>query len=405
MPKRSLDELAVFGGRPAFSRPLHVGRPNIGDRDRLMARLESIVDNRWLTNNGSLVQEFEKRTADLAGVRHCIATCNATVALEIAIRATGLQGEVIVPSFTFVATAHAVQWLGLTPLFCDIAPGTHTIDPERVEALITPRTSGIIGVHLWGQPCAIDELTRIATRHRLALLFDAAHACGCSYHGRPVGGFGLAEVMSFHATKIVNAAEGGAILTDHDELAEKARRMRNFGFSGLDSVVDLGTNGKMSEVSAAFGLTNLESLETFIGGNRASYERYRQGLTGIPGLSLLAIDDRTDRRNFQYVVVEVDEARAGVDRDDLVRLLTAENVLARRYFWPGCHRMEPYRSLFPEAGRLLPVTERVAARVMTLPTGMSISPDDVDAVCELIRLAVSNGAEVAGRLRRAERRG
>ena len=397
--KQTVGDLALFGGRPAFEQPLHVGRPNVGDRARLMARLTEIVDNRWLTNAGPFVKEFERRVAAMMGVRHCVAVCNATVGLEIAIRAAGLSGDVIIPSFTFIATAHALQWQELTPVFCDIDPKTHMIDPNRIEGMITPRTSAIIGVHLWGRPCAVEALDIIARRHKLALLYDAAHAFGCTHRGRPIGTFGVAAIMSFHATKVVNAAEGGAILTDDDDLARKARLMKNFGFAGLDDVIYVATNGKMSELSAAFGLTNLESMEEFIAANRSNYECYGQGLAELSGVSLLRVEgDSTDRRNFQYIVVEIDQREAGLCRDDLVRILTAENVLARRYFWPGCHRMEPYRSLFPHAGLLLPETDRLAARVMVLPTGTAISRREVHMICELIRFAIANHAEIADSL-------
>ena len=394
MKKSTVRDLALFGGSPEFEQPLHVGRPNIGDRGRLMDRIGSIVDSRRLTNDGPFVAEFENRIAEMAGVRHCVAVSNGTVALEIAIRACGLSGEVLVPSYTFIATAHALQWQEITPVFCDIDPLTHVLDPARMEQMITTRTTGIIGVHLWGRPAAIDELTEIAERHNLTLLFDAAHALGTTYKGRPVGSFGRAEVFSFHATKFVNAMEGGAILTDDDELAERARLMKNFGFAGFDRVIYIGTNGKMTEVSAAFGLTSLESMDAFIATNRGNYLRYRERLQGIPGLSLAQMESDDESRNFQYVIAEIDEQEAGIARDLLVEILTRENVLARRYFWPGCHRMEPYRSLFPHAGLLLPSTERVAGRVIVLPTGTSVSADDIDRVCDLVRFAIAHHREI-----------
>src|SRR3954453_12703753 len=172
----TLNDLAIFGGTPAFSEKLHVGRPNIGDRDRLTERVNRILDSRWLTNGGPYEKEFEQRIANLVDVKHCVAMCNATVALEIAIRALGMTGEVIVPSFTFVATPHALQWQEITPVFCDIDPRTHNLDPRQVEKMITPRTTGIIGVHVWGRACDVDALEAIAARHKLKLLFDAAHA-------------------------------------------------------------------------------------------------------------------------------------------------------------------------------------------------------------------------------------
>ena len=395
--KHSLTELAIFTGNPAFASKLHVGQPNIGDRTALLSRINDLLDRRWLTNHGPFVQEFEQRVAELLGVKHCVAMCNATVALEIAIRALGLHGEVIVPSFTFIATAHALQWQEITPVFCDVDPATHNLEPVKVEAMITPRTTGIIGVHIWGRPCAIEALSEIAERRMLKLMFDAAHAFGNSYKGRMIGGFGQAEVFSFHATKFFNTFEGGAITTNDDDLAAKMRLMKNFGFAGMDNVICIGTNGKMSEVSAAMGLTGLESLDEFISANRRNYAVYRDGLRDIPGIQPIAYDV-IERCNYQYIVVEVDEGIAGISRDDLVRVLHAENVLARRYFYPGCHQMEPYRSYFPRAGLLLPETERLTQRVMSLPTGTAVGPEEIESICAIIRLSVTRSKELIHRL-------
>ncbi|MDH6107633.1 DegT/DnrJ/EryC1/StrS family aminotransferase [Anabaenopsis tanganyikae CS-531] len=380
-----LSDLAFFGGEPKFKEKLYVGRPNIGNKDRLLARINDLLDRRWLSNNGVFVQEFEQRLADYLGVKHCIAVCNGTIALELVIRALELQGEVIIPSFTFIATAHALQWQEITPVFCDIDPQTHTINPWRVESLITPRTSGIIGVHVWGQPCHVEMLAEIAEKHDLKLMFDASHAFGCSHGGKMIGNFGSAEVFSFHATKFMNTFEGGAIVTNDDELNQKLRLMKNFGFSGFDNVIYLGTNGKMSEVSAAMGLTSLESMEEFIEVNRRNYDCYQEGLAGIPGVSLFPVN-QAEKHNYQYIVLEIDEEKAQVSRDMLIKILHAENVIARRYFYPGCHRMEPYRSYFPHAGLLLPETEKLGQRVLVLPTGTAISEEDIGKICQIIYL-------------------
>ena len=394
--KETPPALAIFGGPPAFAEQLHVGRPNIGDRERFLARLNDILDRRWLSNRGEYVIELERRICDLIGVRNCVLVCNGTIGLELLIRALGLHGEVIVPSFTFVATAHALQWQEITPVFADIDPRTHSLDPRSVESVITPRTTGIIGVHIWGQPCAIDELTAIAKRRGLKLMFDAAHAFACSSGARTIGSFGEAEVFSFHATKLLNTFEGGAIVTDNDELAEKLRLMQNFGFRGYDRVVYLGINGKMSEVSAAMGLTNLEGLQEIIACNRANYRTYQQQLARIPGIKLLPYDEQ-HRSNYQYVVATVGED-AGLTRDDLVAVLHADNVMARRYFYPGVHRMEPYRSYFPHAHLLLPATEQVCREVLVLPTGTAMGAQEIARVCQLIETALEHAAAVRKRL-------
>jgi dTDP-4-amino-4,6-dideoxygalactose transaminase len=395
--RTSLDRLAIFGGKPAFGDPLYVGRPNIGPHDRILERIKDILESGRLTNRGPQVIQFEQRLSELTGVKHCIALCNATIALEIAIRALEMTGEVIVPSFTFVATAHALQWQEISPVFCDIDPATHTIDPAKVECLITPRTSAIIGVHLWGAGCAVEQLTEIAQRRKLRLLFDAAHACGCSHQGRMIGGFGDAEVLSFHATKFVNAFEGGAILTNNDELANKIRLMTNFGFQGFDHVIYLGTNGKMSEVCAAMGLTSLDSMEEFIAINRRNYLRYRQELCGLKGVRLLPYDPR-EKRNFQYIVLEIDSDAAGLHRDVILQVLHAENVVARRYFYPGVHRMEPYRSFQPHAGFLLPATNALVQRILVLSTGTAIGEKEIIEICGIIRFCLENATELKARL-------
>jgi len=359
--------------------------------------MNDMLDRRWFSNDGPYVKEFEKKIAEYIGVKHCIAMCNGTIALEIAIRALELKGEVILPSFTFIATAHSLQWQEITPVFCDIDPRTHHLDPKAIEKMITPRTSGILGVHTWGRPCAIEALSAVAQKHNLKLLFDAAHAFGCSYNGRMIGNFGSAEVFSFHATKFFNTFEGGAVVTNNDDLAQKMRLMKNFGFAGYDNVIYIGTNGKMNEASAAMGLTNLESLDEFIAVNRRNYECYNSCLKDIHGIKLRQYDDH-EKQNYQYIILEVDESEAGLSRDELLKVLHAENVLARRYFYPGCHRMEPYRSYFPHVHLLLPITEEVAKRVMVLPTGSTIELQSIDTICRIIRLALENGQDVRKRL-------
>jgi dTDP-4-amino-4,6-dideoxygalactose transaminase len=393
MSKGQLEDFAIFGGEAAFAEKLYVGRPNIGNRELLLQRINSMLDNRWLSNDGPLVAEFERCVAEYVGVKHCIAMCNATIALEIVTRALELKGEVIIPSFTFIATAHALAWQRITPVFCDIEPEQHLLDPSRVERAITSRTTGIIGVHLWGRVCDVQALTDIANRHNLKLLFDAAHAFGCSHNGQRVGSFGNAEIFSFHATKLMNTFEGGAVVTNDDELARKVRVMKNFGFTYWDEVGLLGTNGKMTEVSAAMGLTSFESLQDFIGVNYENYKRYERNLANIPGLRLVPYDAAEDH-NYQYIVLELDNEQAGLSRDQLVHVLWTENVIARRYFYPGCHRMEPYLTKYPDAASVLPVTEKISERVLALPTGTAVCSQDIDTICEIIAVAIAHAKQL-----------
>jgi|SRR5690625_1491786 len=389
MPTKSIGskaDLAINGAPPAFDEPLHVGRPNITNRDAFMRRVNDVLDSKWLTNNGPMVQEFEQRVANYLGVKHCVAMCNGTIALEIAIRALGLAGEVIVPSWTFIATAHALYWQGITPVFADIDPDTHNLDPVAVRRMITPRTTGIIGVHLWGRAAPIDALQAIADEHDLKLMFDAAHAFGNTYHGQTIGRFGDCEAFSFHATKAFHSMEGGAVTTDNDDLAEAMRLMRNFGFAGLDDVIHPGTNGKMTEICAAMGLSNLCNFDQVRETNRKNHAAYKQALTGLPGISVLDYDP-AERNNYHYVVTQVDE-ECPVSRDEIVDTLRAENILARRYFWPCCHGMSPYRDLFPHAGLVLPHTNETASRVVILPNGSAMGEKEVATIASIFRATV-----------------
>ena len=385
--------LAILGGGRRFADPIHVGRPNLGSWDSFQARLRGIWERNWLTNDGPVVREFERTLADYLGVAHCVAVCNATVGLEITIQSLGLTGEVIVPSFTFIASAHSIRRLGLRPIFCDCDPTTHQIDPQSAARLITPRTSGILGVHLWGQACAVPELEELARSRGLSLLFDAAHAFGSSAYGQRIGGFGQAEVFSFHGTKFMNSFEGGAITTHSSALAERLRLFRNFGFSGYDNVVHLGTNAKMSEVSAAMGLTSFESIDQFMARNRQNQTRYREALSSIPGIQFLACPD-LQAINAQYVVAEIDAAQLGLSRDELQAVLQAENVLVRRYFHPGCHRMAAYLAE-PESTPIpLPHTEALCERVMLFPNGMAVDGAVIDQIREIVQQAVQQAPEI-----------
>ncbi len=363
---------------------LHVGRPNLCGADEFLVRARRILERGWLTNRGPEVREFEASLAEYLGVKHCIAMCNGTVALEIAVRAIGLEGEVITTPFTFVATAHSLQWQRIRPVFCDIEPGGYNLDPERVHELVTPRTTGILAVHIWGEPCGTEALQAVADRHGLELMFDAAHAFGCSHGGRMIGSFGRCEVFSFHATKFFHTFEGGAVATNDDALAEKIRLMQNFGFSGMDSVVHVGMNGKMSEISAAMGLAGMENLAHIVEINRRNLALYADALAACSGPALCEYTS-TEKRNYQYVVVDVDPDQAGYTRDDLLGFLAERGVRARRYFYPGCHRMEPYRSLYPEVLETCPHADQACSRTLCLPTGTAVSEEDIERICGLIK--------------------
>ena len=386
-------ELAILGGQPAFAEPLHVGRPDCGDRTSFLARVNDILDSAWLSNGGPYVRRFEEFVAQTTGAAHCVAFTSATTALELLVQALGLQGEVIVPSFTFAATPHSLVRHGVTPVFADIDPDTFCLDPRAVEKLITPQTTAVLGVHCWGNSCAVEELTRICDHHRLKLLFDAAHAFHCSHAGRPIGTFGVAEVFSFHATKFLHSFEGGAVTTNDASLAHQLRLLRNFGLVEGDDAMMAGTNGKMTEIAAAMGLTMAESLDRLLAANHRNQKLYTEAFAGIEGLTVMP-DIAGDQRNGQYVVVLVDEAQTGLHRDILQKVLMAENVLARRYFYPGCHRLTAYQEMYRLRPTDLQVTGRMTGQVLVLPTGTAVGEEQIQCIAEICRTSLRRRVEI-----------
>lgn len=390
-PKRGLQDLARFGGQPLFDRPRHVNRPGAPPRSAFDAYLDRAWDARWFTNDGPLAQDFESRLAAFLGVGDCVLACNATAALELAIRALGLSGEVIVPAYTFVSTANALVQAGLVPVFCDIDPATLNIDAEDCARRITARTSAVIPTHVWSTPCDTGALATLCEGAGLVLLYDAAHAFAAEHLGRRIGGFGRAEIFSLHATKLLHAFEGGVLATDDADLAADLRQRRNFGFAGPGRVEIAGTNAKLSEAHAAMGLANLDRLDATLAAARRVHDTYAAGLAGIGGLRFRPPAPGSNRH---YAVAEIDAAEFGMSRDALVGLLAAENVLARRYFQPGTHRLAAHRQTPPVA---LPAVEAACARILVLPAGAAIAPDDVAAICELVRFVAAQAGPIAAR--------
>lgn len=374
-------------------RVLHVGAPNIGDREVFDRLVDEIFEQRWFTNNGPKVKQFEDQLCDYLGVKHCIAVCNATTGLQLVCRALGLSGEVILPAYTFIATPHAACWEGLKPRFADVNRRTHSICPESVLPLINDRTSAILAVHLWGRPSEVERLQEIADQNKLKLIFDAAHAFGCQHKQKMIGNFGNCEVFSFHATKFFNTFEGGAIATNDDELADKVRLMRNFGFSGAEGVVSIGINAKMSEIAAAMGLSMFGSIESVAEKNRQNFFLYQKILKDVPGISLCS-PASSDKTNWQYVVTMIDEEEFGVGRDQIHQYLHHNGILAKKYFFPGCHRAAPYLNEFLTEGRVLKNTDELCRSVLCLPTGTSISESDIEWVCKVLQSAKSSSMDL-----------
>lgn len=389
---------AVCGGSPRLSQPRYVGTPTIPDRSVLHARLDKMLDARRLTNDGPFVRDLERRLSVLNGGVEVVAVCNATIGMQLLMRALDVTGEVIIPSFTFIATAHACLWERLDPVFVDVDPVTHVIDPCHVAELLSERTAAIVGVHLWGRMCPVDELERLAHMHGVPLVFDAAHAIGCTYRGIPMGRLGTASVVSLHATKFIQSLEGGAILTPDRQLADRLRLMRNFGFAGYDHVTSIGTNAKLDEFSAVMALGSLEGIDALINRNRVNRDAYRTALAGIPGITLYEYDE-TEANNYQYLIVLVDPEISPFTRDEIVEILHAENVIARRYFSPGCHRSPPYVKMPATVRSPLPVTDRLAEVLLAMPTGSGVDVEDILVIGEILRGAVQHRREVCDVLR------
>lgn len=377
---------SVFGHKPTFSDPLHVGEPNILSPEMFFRLCGEAFNRRRLTNHGPIVEELESRVSSLLNVEHVIAVTNATLGMQIVLRALDLSGQIIMPAFSFVATAHAAKWEGLDPYFVDVDPITHNIQPEGVRIAHSKHTKAIVGVHLWGNPCATSELEAIGKEGGMPVVFDAAHAFLSGDEFGNVGGRGSAEVFSLHATKFFNSAEGGLITTRDGNLASRIRRMINFGFSGYDKIGELGTNAKMSELSAALALSNLSDISGCLDANRRNYMQYKIALSEIAGINVL---NHNENSNYQYIVVEVDDCFP-LSRDQLCALLWHENVRARRYFTPGNHRCAPYSCTNWD----LPVTDRLCNSLVQLPTGPRIHVDYIEKISNIIKRGISSAPAV-----------
>jgi len=371
---------AVLGGRPVFEQPLGIVAPRLPVLEEIAGPVSEALHTGAMTNNSRNVREFENALAERLQAPYVLAVCNATLGLMLALKALGLSGEVVVPSFTFSATAHAVEWCGLKPVFADILPDTFTLDPRAVEAAITPQTCAILAVHIYGHPCEIDELQATARSHGLPLVIDSAHAFGSRYRGQPVGGFGDAEVFSFHATKVFPVGEGGCVATRRADVADYVALARKFGDPGDENTRFAGLNAKMQEFSAIVGLAGLRTIEQHIENRQGYAAQLKEGLGSIPGLSFQAIRPYVVM-NYQNFAVLVDETEFGLSRDGLFTALRAENIAARKYFHPPLHKHDAYIE-HHDIG--LPRTERVANSVLCLPFYSEMSSDVLGGLCVAI---------------------
>jgi dTDP-4-amino-4,6-dideoxygalactose transaminase len=392
---------ALLGGPAAFNEPLYVTRPRVPDRARFSALVDRVFEARWFTNDGALVRHLEAALTRLLDAGACAAFCNGTVALQAAVKALDLTGRVITTPFTFPATVHAIQWMNLEPVFCDIDRRTYNLDPARVAEAMGPEVSGVLPVHVFGAPCDVEAFETLAARTGVKILYDAAHAFGVRAKGRSIVNWGDLSVLSFHATKLFHSAEGGAIAGPSPAMRERLSRLRNFGIVNEDEVAGTGTNGKMSELHAALGLALLDDHAQEVEARGRLVARYRAGLEALAGLTFQQVPDGTVP-NHSYFTVEVDAAGFGLSRDELHVALKAERIIARKYFFPLCSTNAAYAALPSAHPSRLPHATALAAQVLSLPLFGELDPSDVDRIVDAIARIQSKAAAVrsalAGRL-------
>lgn len=365
-----------------FPEPIYVTRPYLPPLDAFCEGLREIWNNQWLTNNGPVLRRYTQALEDYVGTPNVSLFTNGTLALQIALQGMGLTGEVITTPFTFVATTHALVANNLTPVFVDIEPDHYTLDPNQVEAAITPRTSAILAVHVYGFPCQLDALADIARRHNLKLIYDAAHAFGVTVDGKPIAQFGDCSMFSFHATKLYHSIEGGMLVFADPALKFTFDHLKNFGFDGETEVLMPGTNAKMNEFQALMGLQVLERMEEIIAERARIHDAYVQRLAQVPGLRIPPLPRAPIRHNYAYFPIEVEPQAFGMDRDGLYTWLRRHNVVTRRYFYPLVSDFACYREL--PIGHQLVTSRHVATRIMTLPIFNGLAVGNVERICDMI---------------------
>lgn len=395
----STTDFALFGAPPAFAQALPIGQLYFPSWERYQESFRGIFERQYYTEYGPLNQQLEQKLQQFLGVKHAICVTNETVGLMMVAGAMGLTGKVILPGFAFIASAQSLSWAGLEPVFCDVDPDTYQIALDQISVLIDKDVSAIMGVHLWGGACDPKALAELSGAHGVQLYFDAAHAFGCAVDGVRVGNFGRAEVFSFHATKILSATEGGCICTNDDELAARLRTMRSTAGAGKPVEVTKTVNGRMSEAQAAIALMSLEDFPANQQNNQSLYRLYEAQLAAIPGLHLVK-PSGVSFSNYQYVVCRVNKREFGLTRDVLIALLKAENVNARRYFYPGLHRSIPYVQELPQYQERLPNTDSLSASCIQLPIGALVSAQNVERICAILSRAHQAAPAISGQYER-----
>lgn len=358
-----------------------VTRSSMPSFDEYSDAIRELWDSHWITNMGKNHEELSRQLEDYLKVDNISLFTNGHMALELVLQALDLKGEVITTPFTFASTTHAIVRNGLIPVFCDIDENDYTMDVTKIESLITDKTSAIVPVHVYGTPCNVDEIERIAKKHGLKVIYDAAHAFGVEINGKGIGSFGDASMYSFHATKVYNTIEGGAIATADDGLITKLWRLKDFGIKDEETIDGIGANAKMNEFCAIMGLCNLKHVDAEIAKRKLVAERYRSHLEGVPGIKLLNIKDGV-KTNYAYFPIVIDETVFGADRNLIKDVLAENGVGVRKYFYPLVTDMDCYKGRYDETE--LPVAKWVSDRVLTIPMFADLEMEDVDRICEII---------------------
>jgi len=386
---------ALLGGKPEFSTPIPITLPTIPPVGLFRKRYEQILKSRMITNS-KYVHEFEQKVSKYIGVKHVVANSSCTSGLMLIMKGLGLRGEVILPSFTFHATAHAVVWNNLKPVFVDCDLETYTIDPAAVEKAITPATSAIIGVHIFGNPCPVNDLQKIASKNSLRLIYDAAHGFGTKFHGKNVGGFGDAESFSLSPTKLLTAGEGGIVATNNDEIAGKIRIGRNYGDSGDYDPAFSGLSARMNEFNALLGIESLNMLEKNVVRRNKMVKLYIKLLSKLPGIGFQNILEG-NRSSYKDFSVLIDEKTFGLSRDVLYRALLAENIVVKKYFDPPVHKISAFSAIRKDGENMFPNTMKISQNSLSLPLYSHIEEKIVIKICKAVSRIHDNCQEIKRR--------
>ena len=367
-----------------FTQPIFVTRPLMPDHESYSERLKNVWDSQWLSNGGEQHKQLEAELVERLRVPYLSLFNNGTTALTVAIQALRLQGEVITTPFSFPATTHALAWNNITPVFCDIDPSTMTIDPSKIERHITNKTSAILGVHVYGVPCFVDEILEIADRHGLKVVYDAAHAFGAEINGRPIGSYGDISMFSFHPTKLFHTSEGGGLTYNNPHLKERIDLLKNFGIKNEFEVIMPGINGKMNELSALMGRCVLPLVDDERAKRKKLRIRYSEELAAVPGVDVLNIPEGV-KDSCQYFVVRIDSNKFGKSRDDVYDELRKHNVYSRKYFYPLISDYPCYNHLPSTKSSSLTVAKEASEQVLCLPFYGGLGESDINGICRIIK--------------------